>query len=332
MATVTIHARGDQIGTYASLSGKGNGAQRVVSLEGVQAIGTPDQIYTITVTQVAPGETQFRNGQFVTITAPDGKVIVEKLLVQPDIEQGRGAGDEHLIFEQQKFLIDLNGLPATPSKMIYNPSSDIANPNRGDNDGELDFADFVCFTPGTLILTPAGEVPVEALAPGDRVVTDGGGSAEIRWTGRRTVPGAGRHAPVLIAAGTLGNRRDLMVSPQHRMVVADWRAELLFGLAECLVPAVALVDGERIRRHPLPEVTYLHFLCEGHAIVRAEGARTESFHPGRWSLGALGGETREEILALFPELAVPGLLDRLPPALPALPVREGRLLARAMRE
>ncbi|HEU0221792.1 MAG TPA: Hint domain-containing protein, partial [Paracoccaceae bacterium] len=231
MATFTLVLQGDQIGSYLTLVATGSGASRVITLGGVQALGSASDRYTVTVTNAADDETQFRTGQSATITDPQGNIVAQNLAVQPDLQNGRMAGDEHLIFSTQNFVIDLGGVPALPGTVVYNPSSENADSGVGDNDGQLDFADFVCFTPGTLILTPAGERPVEALRPGDRVATRRGAKT-VRWVGARAVRGTGRMAPIWIRAGAFGNRRDLLVSPQHRMVVSHWRAELLFGQHE----------------------------------------------------------------------------------------------------
>ena len=50
-------------------------------------------------------------------------------------------------------------------------------------------------------------------------------------------------------------------------------------------------------------VTYLHLLFDGHEVVRADGCWSESFQPGRRVTGALDAAVREELLAIFPELA-----------------------------
>ena len=111
----------------------------------------------------------------------------------------------------------------------------------------------------------------------------------------------------VIAAGALGNTRPLRVSPQHRMLLQGWQAELLFDEAEVLVAAKLLVNDQTIRREEGgPEangmVTYHHMLFDAHEIVLAEGAPSESFHPGHVGWGALAEEAREEILTLFPAL------------------------------
>jgi len=184
---------------------------------------------------------------------------------------------------------------------------------------------YVCFAAGTHIATPAGLRSVETLAAGDLVTTLDHGPRPLRWCGCRDLPGRGRMAPILIRAGALGNDRDLRLSPQHRILIAGWRAEVMFGEPEVLVPAVALVNGDTIRRAPVDRVTYVHFLFDGHELVLSEGIATESFHPGAYGLSTLDAAAREEVLALFPELAGAGAI--WPPARPCLSRREGAVFA-----
>ena len=49
--------------------------------------------------------------------------------------------------------------------------------------------------------------------------------------------------------------------------------------------------------------SYIHFMFEQHEVVLSDGAWTESFHPGDYSLNSMDNAAREEIIALFPELA-----------------------------
>jgi hypothetical protein len=162
---------------------------------------------------------------------------------------------------------------------------------------------FICFAAGTLIHTEAGQVAVERLQVGQRVMTADHGFRPLRWIGRRTVGGTGDMAPVLITRGALGNVRPLRVSPLHRMLIGGWRAELMFASSELLVPAISLVNDSTIRRAPCRSVTYVHFLCDRHEIVFAEGIPTESLHPGSVALSRLDQAARDEILTLFPALA-----------------------------
>ncbi|MEP1963370.1 Hint domain-containing protein [Tateyamaria sp.] len=165
-----------------------------------------------------------------------------------------------------------------------------------------------CFTAGVLIETEDGPVPVEQLQRGMRLRTVDGGLRPVRALMRRTVDGNGDLAPIRICAGALDNERDLLVSPAHRMLISDWRAEMLFGLDEVLVSAVNLVRGDMIVRVPMARVTYFHILLDRHEIIFAEGAATESFHLTREAVDdvefgdAEEGAVASEISRLFPEL------------------------------
>lgn len=160
----------------------------------------------------------------------------------------------------------------------------------------------ICFTGGTRILTPHGERLVEDLRIGDMVTTMDHGLQPIRWIGKRTVPATEKLAPVRIAAGKLGNDADLLVSPQHRMLMTGYRAELLFGESEVLVPARHLIDDKDITRQVGGEVTYYHIMFDTHEVVFANNAPSESFHPGQMALEAVTGPAREELFSIFPEL------------------------------
>ncbi|WP_323038291.1 Hint domain-containing protein [Gemmobacter sp.] len=187
-----------------------------------------------------------------------------------------------------------------------------------------------CFLRGTRIKTARGEVRVEDLAVGDRVLTLDSGYQPIRWIGATRRIGRGRLAPVRIRAGALGNDRDLLVSPQHRMLLRGWQANLMFGEGEVLVAAKALVNDRTILSEERAEVDYFHLLFDHHEIVFAEGAPSESFHPGREGWKALDTATRNEILDLFPELAEGDFAAYGTTARLALRDYEGRMLARAL--
>ncbi|MGK7891692.1 MAG: ExeM/NucH family extracellular endonuclease [Leptolyngbyaceae cyanobacterium] len=134
-----------------------------------------------------------------------------------------------------------------------------------------------CFVTGTHILTPNGDVPVETLNIGDRVLTAAGEAVPIKWIGRQTVEPAQvvnplRGYPILVKAGALGHQqpqRDLYVSPDHAL--------LFEGL---LINAGALVNHCSIlKTTPTEPFTYYHIQLHQHSLLVAEGTAAESYLP-----------------------------------------------------
>lgn len=160
----------------------------------------------------------------------------------------------------------------------------------------------ICFAHNTLILTEQGQRPIQDLRVGDRVITRDNGVQQIRWQGCKRVDGRGDLAPIRIDTGVFGNTAPLYVSPQHRMVYAGANASLMFAQSEVMVPAKHLVDGRDVVVCPQDRVTYFHMLFDRHEVVFANGAASESFHPGHEGLGAIDGAAREELFGLFPAL------------------------------
>lgn len=183
-----------------------------------------------------------------------------------------------------------------------------------------------CFTPGTRILTPKGHRRVETLVPGDLVITQDHGERPVRWIGQRKVDGTGKHAPILFPKRAIGNRRPLLVSPQHRILLTGWRAQLHFGEDEILVAACHLVDGHTIMTAPVPVVEYIHLMFDQHEVIFAEGVATESFHPGDQFLGQ-DAEVAQELGELFPELRQEVLPRRWDTARKVLRGFEARVVA-----
>jgi hypothetical protein len=135
----------------------------------------------------------------------------------------------------------------------------------------------VCFAEGTQILTERGEVAIECLRVGDRVLTASGRSAPIRWLGHRSINL--RHLvdqaaaqPIRIAKHAFGHgrpSRDLLVSPGHSVCVDV--------LGEVLIPAGCLVNGATVSQSDLDAVTYWHVELDAHDIVVANGLPCESY-------------------------------------------------------
>ncbi len=123
---------------------------------------------------------------------------------------------------------------------------------------------------GTSVLTLDGEMPVEFLAPGDRILTRSG-ARRLRAVEVTLV----RNARVIrIGAGTLGIDRpgeDMIVSPDHPILIRDWRAKALYGTATAMVAAARLVDGEYIRAEMMDEIRFYTLRLDAAEVIYAGG-------------------------------------------------------------
>ena len=232
-----------------------------------------------------------------------------------DLADGADAGADD---EDGYFLVFPDGMPP--------PNTDLtigAIIENDDSTPHLDLgAQIVCFAAGTEIDTPNGPVRVETLSAGDLVLTGADGAHPIRWAGASTVPAQGDLAPIIITRGTLGNDRDLVVSPQHGILLSDWRAELLYGQDEVLVRAKDLLNMDGVHRKPGGLVTYCHILMDRHHVVRAHGVWSETLYPGAVAMGAVSPAAQAEIAGLFPDITAYG-----PTVAPCLRGFEARALA-----
>ena len=205
--------------------------------------------------------------------------------------------------------------------------------------GRIEFEDIEkivpCFTPGTLISTAKGEVPVETLKVGDRVITRDNGIQEIRWIGSKALDGrnllANPHLrPVLIRRGALGHglpERDMMVSPNHRMLVANDQTSLMFEEREVLVAAKHMINNRGIQQVDAIGISYVHMLFDNHEVILGDGTWTESFQPGDYSLKGIGNAQRNEIFEIFPELKDTHGRNKFVSARRSLKRNEARLLS-----
>lgn len=174
------------------------------------------------------------------------------------------------------------------------------------------YADLACFASGTLIATQEGLRRVEDIAVGDLVLTADRGPQAVRWAGAARLGPADlllrpELRPVRVRAGALGAglpKRDLVLSPQHRLLLSGWRVEMLLGEAEVLAPVKHLIGRPGVE--PVQDcraVGYHHLMFDRHEIVFAEGMPAESFYLGERMRCAMEAGMVAEILALFPELA-----------------------------
>ncbi len=166
-----------------------------------------------------------------------------------------------------------------------------------------------CFAPGTRILTEHGEVPVERLKVGDRIITADHGPQPLRWIGMRVETFGARdekQKPVEIKAGALGGglpRRALVVSPLHRIVLTGPCVTEVFGETEVLALSKALTGRAHIRRmQGKASIEYYSLLLDRHEIIFAEGTATESFRPGHVAMSGFEPHVREQIYTIYPKL------------------------------
>ncbi len=198
-------------------------------------------------------------------------------------------------------------------------------PNTPFNTPETGIA---CFAAGTRIRTQVGHQLIDTLSEGDLIWTRDNGLRPLRWVGHRKAPGTGKYAPVQFSPNTFGALKPHQVSQNHRMLLTGWRARLLFGEDEILVPAKTLVDNCDVRICECEEVTYYHLLFDDHQIVNGDGVLSESFFPGAVALKAIGYDTQHEMFALFPELATGMRVPKQSPR-PVAPTSLGPLLMRS---
>jgi hypothetical protein len=167
----------------------------------------------------------------------------------------------------------------------------------------------ICFTPDTRLATPMGRRMIRDLQPGDMIETRDNGPQEVLWCGHRRMTGARLYAmphlrPIRFKAGALGIGRpdeDLLVSPQHRMLLKGRAAQALFNTPEVLVAAEDLLNDQTvIVDHTLREVTYVHILLQRHNVIWANGLESESFHPSNTALDTVDPAQLGALLQLLP--------------------------------
>jgi hypothetical protein len=147
-----------------------------------------------------------------------------------------------------------------------------------------------CYAAGTRIMTERGEVAIEDLREGDRVVAlHPGRTAPVRWIGWRHVdlrdhPRPWDVQPVRVRAHAFGEgrpRRDLVLSPDH--------AVFLEGV---LIPVRYLLNDTTIVQENRAEATWYHLELDRHAVILTEGLAAESYlDTGNRGAYANGGST-----------------------------------------
>ena len=159
-----------------------------------------------------------------------------------------------------------------------------------------------CFTAGAQIEMAQGTRSNEDICEGDLVMTMDHGPQPVRLVLRQEVRAHEKFAPILFEAGSIGNDRPFMVSPEHRMLISDWRAQLLSGCDDLLIAAKSLFNGDTVRIVEGGVVEYIHLVFDEHQIIFADGCPSENCLPDS-GLAQQEDAQRAELLALFPNLS-----------------------------
>lgn len=316
-------------------SGTSETDQSLVS-EAVLAAGTPGE-----VTLAAGSRLSNFVGSVIRHVDADGNRF-DYAVVYPRIYTPGSPGEE--LGGRYTVMVFAHSATNAAGEPIENQPFDTTKPYhflkqaqlRSDQDGhQMAPQDVQCFAEGTIIGTLLGNRAIETLQPGDLIRTRDNGMRWLRWIGRTTLsPQQLRDKPNLrpirIRAGALGPGMpvtDLIVSPQHRILVKSVIARRMFDEDEILVAAKHLLEMPGVRILDADKgVTYFHMLFDDHEIVQSNGAWTESLYVGPYALSAMGSQARREVMQLFPQLADPDFKPHAARRL--LNGREGRQLAK----
>ncbi len=158
-----------------------------------------------------------------------------------------------------------------------------------------------CFAAGTRIMTPQGARLVEDIAVGDLVTTAAGQALPVLWHGHRRIDDLAtqpQNQPIRLTAGAFGNRRDLLLSPQHGVYLPQAAALIRARHLVAISPRARVAKG-------IQSISYHHLFLPEHALLLAEGATVESFYPGAMALAALSSADRAAVCAAILALCPP---------------------------
>ena len=123
---------------------------------------------------------------------------------------------------------------------------------------------------GSIIFTAEGEIPIEYLSPGDKVVTRDSGMVTLLDTFIHRISAQA----VAIKAGSLGHTRpdhNVIIPAEQNILVRDWRAQSMFGKAQTIVQAGDLIDGEFITDLGARDLHLVHLTFDRQHVIYADG-------------------------------------------------------------
>ena len=170
---------------------------------------------------------------------------------------------------------------------------------------------FSVFGRGAILHTDTGQVAVEDLLPGDRVMTASGAYQTLLWHGSTTIiPGEQNARPEMgtmtrITADALGLARpalDIVFGPAARISHRGPGVRTLTGSDSAFVPVRDFIDQNQIiELTPSAPVQVYQLGFAGHEKIRVHGLEVESLHPGPLHQLGLRGDALALYLSLFPQ-------------------------------
>ena len=164
---------------------------------------------------------------------------------------------------------------------------------------------------GANLRTPCGMRRIEIVRPGDLIVTRSGlQPVQMVWK-RRVTREQMRLCPDLTpirlrprAIGPMMPQRDLLVAPDHRLLIPVFR---LAGMPDnvCVLAEARKIAGTSdaiFADNTMESVTFYQLVFDRHQVLAANGLPVESFLPDAAAIDALGGEMRDALEERYPEL------------------------------
>lgn len=143
--------------------------------------------------------------------------------------------------------------------------------------------------PEAIILTTDGELPIQYLSAGDRVITRDTGTSIVKSIRFAKVT----CRAIALAAGSLGHTRpdrDVVLPAGQQILIRDWRAQALFGGKQAMVPVSRLIDGEYVSDLGEIEMTLYQIEFDAPHVIYADGLEVYSTLPA--SVDAHDGRVR----------------------------------------
>ncbi|WP_068115610.1 Hint domain-containing protein [Tropicimonas marinistellae] len=144
------------------------------------------------------------------------------------------------------------------------------------------------FVAGTRLLTPNGPRLVDALRPGDSVLTRDAGPCVLRARSVRRVTAADMtrapgDRPLRLSSGAFGIHwagPAIRIGWDQHVLIGGAAVHALFGAREVLVRAGDLQQQQGVSLDlDAAEVVYVRLLLDQHQILLTQGPACESFHP-----------------------------------------------------